>query len=92
MNTRETIQVIGKTLGRSIETSRAFSNLQLNSYESKRLIGMYSWPPEGLGLGLEIVVADQVFQTHFEQSASGIGRYVETLRSFRSVASFAQQF
>ena len=39
---------------------------------------MYFWPPEGLGLGLEIVVAEWVFQTRFKQSASGIGRYVET--------------
>jgi hypothetical protein len=50
---------------------------------------MYFWPPKGLGLGLEIVVAERVFQTRFEQSTSGIGRYVETPQSFRSVASFA---
>jgi len=50
---------------------------------------MYFWPPEGLGLRLEIVVAEQVFQMCFQQSASGIGRCVETLRSFCSVASFA---
>ena len=36
---------------------------------------MYFWPPEGLGLWLEIVVAERVFRTHFEQSASGSGRY-----------------
>jgi hypothetical protein len=45
---------------------------------------MYFWPPEGLGLGLEIVVAEWVFRTCFEQSASGSGRYVETPRNFLS--------
>jgi hypothetical protein len=49
---------------------------------------MYFWPPEGLGLGLEIMVAEWVFQMCFEQSASGIGRYVETPQSFCSVESF----
>jgi hypothetical protein len=51
---------------------------------------MYFWLPEGLGLGLEIVVAKQVFQTHSKQSASRLGRYVETLQSFHMVASFTQ--
>jgi len=69
-------------------TSQAFLSLWQNFYELRGLIGMYFWPPEGLGLGLEIVVAKQVFQTRSKQSTSELGRYVETPRSFRSVASF----
>jgi hypothetical protein len=29
---------------------------------------MYFWPPKGLGLGLEIVVAERVFQMCFNKA------------------------
>ena len=50
--------------------------------KSRGLIGMFFWSPKGLSLGLEIAVAEQVFQMCSKQSASGLERYVETLQSF----------
>jgi len=50
--------------------------------KSRGLIRMYFWSPKGLSLGLDIAVAERVFQMCSKQSASGLERYVETPQSF----------
>jgi hypothetical protein len=57
------------------KASPMFLKLQVNSWESVRLIGIYLRSFETLGFGLGVMVAAR---KQFEQSASRLGRHVRT--------------